>query len=329
MTRPQPSGLAEDVRALLDDHACIRLPVGLVAASGADTIDYLQTKLTCDTRRWSETGGSRGIATDINGRIVGDALWHRTTTGALAVLIGGDPEPLHAHLDRYVILEDVALEAGRGHALFLFGEQAADALQAATGRQPDTRALDDGVPRLARTRILRREALVAIGEPDALDALSQALAQAGLPTVSPDAFHAAEVLACAPRQELDLFPAETIPLEAGLWDAVSFNKGCYLGQEVIERLFSRGRPNKRLCLLTWHGEPVPPRHGLRADGREAGFVTRCVPLDDGRVAALAYVRRRALDDEQPLSLEDREAPVTRHAIVGGATPAHEATDVWA
>ncbi|TVR04164.1 MAG: hypothetical protein EA398_02965 [Deltaproteobacteria bacterium] len=321
MSRPLPAENADDVTALLDRTALLRVPVGFLVARGADTLPYLQTKLTADTRTWESAGGSRAVATDINGRVIADALWHATDDGALAVRLAGDAEPLRAHLDRYVIMEDVELEASAGEVLLLVGPFE-DALTAAGLPVPDTRTLQgpaDGL-RAARTRWLGRDAVLLVGSAEVLDDAATALEGAGVPMARPDALEAAEILSACAREGMDLLVGETIPLEAGLWEAVSFNKGCYLGQEVIERLFSRGQPNKRLVRLTWNGPPVAPRHGLEAGGRDAGFVTRSVKLSDGRSAALAYVRRRALDGEHPIHLAEAGTPVTLHGIVGGRTP---------
>lgn len=74
--------------------------------------------------------------------------------------------------------------------------------------------------------------------------------------------------------------------------AVSFNKGCYLGQEIVERIRAQGRVNKLLVRLELEtSEPVPPATKLTADGKEAGEITSSVfSPRSGRVAALGIVR---------------------------------------
>ena len=86
---------------------------------------------------------------------------------------------------------------------------------------------------------------------------------------------------------------DTIPNEAGLWNALSFNKGCYLGQEIVERARSRGHVNWKLMGLIVESE-VPPSSGekLVREGREIGEVTSsCVAPTLGKTVAMAYLRR--------------------------------------
>jgi aminomethyltransferase len=86
---------------------------------------------------------------------------------------------------------------------------------------------------------------------------------------------------------------DTIPNEAGLWNALSFNKGCYVGQEIVERARSRGHVNWTLMGLVVESD-VPPPAGekLTRDGRDVGEVTSsCVSPTLGKTIALAYLRR--------------------------------------
>jgi aminomethyltransferase len=86
---------------------------------------------------------------------------------------------------------------------------------------------------------------------------------------------------------------DTIPNEAGLWNALSFNKGCYVGQEIVERARSRGHVNWKLMGLVVESEAPPPAgEKLVRDGRDIGEVTSsCVSPTLGKTIALAYLRR--------------------------------------
>jgi folate-binding Fe-S cluster repair protein YgfZ len=74
--------------------------------------------------------------------------------------------------------------------------------------------------------------------------------------------------------------------------AVSFTKGCYIGQEIVERIRAQGHVNKKLVRLAIESaSTVPPGTKLAVDGNEAGEITSAVfSPDSGEVAALAYVR---------------------------------------
>jgi glycine cleavage system T protein len=90
---------------------------------------------------------------------------------------------------------------------------------------------------------------------------------------------------------------DVIPLEAELWNALSFNKGCYVGQEIVERARSRGHVNWKLRGLIVN-TPQPPQPGekLVAEGKEIGEVTSsCISPTLGKTLALAYVRREVAE----------------------------------
>ncbi len=74
--------------------------------------------------------------------------------------------------------------------------------------------------------------------------------------------------------------------------AVSFTKGCYLGQEIVERIRAQGHVNKKLVRIEMEGaEPLAAGTKLTADGAEAGEITSTVYSPEcGKVVGLAYVR---------------------------------------
>lgn len=86
---------------------------------------------------------------------------------------------------------------------------------------------------------------------------------------------------------------EYIPLEANLWDAVSFSKGCYIGQEIIARMESRGKLAKQLVSLELD-QVVPEKTVIAHNGRDVGTITSVVAIDS-RVAALGYLRTEFID----------------------------------
>jgi aminomethyltransferase len=97
---------------------------------------------------------------------------------------------------------------------------------------------------------------------------------------------------------------DTIPNEAGLWNALSFNKGCYVGQEIVERTRSRGHVNWKLMGLIVESE-VPPPAGekLVREGREIGEVTSsCLSPTLAKSIALAYLRREVSQAGMKLEL---------------------------
>jgi len=120
-----------------------------------------------------------------------------------------------------------------------------------------------------------------IGDPGGVAA---ARAELGLPVAEADAYEAARIEVGVPRMGVDL-DEDTIPQEAGLdRDAISFTKGCFIGQELVCRIDSRGHVNRHLRRLRG-GSPTVGA-AVTAAGREVGSVTSAA----GEVA-LALVRR--------------------------------------
>ncbi len=92
------------------------------------------------------------------------------------------------------------------------------------------------------------------------------------------------------------FGEKQIPHEAGLQDShISYTKGCYTGQEIVERVRSRGQVNRQRVRLIFSGD-ISPEAGtvLTADGKEVGHVTRAAKAwDPPRIIGMGYVRREA------------------------------------
>jgi len=94
-----------------------------------------------------------------------------------------------------------------------------------------------------------------------------------------------------PRYGDDIFDS-TLPQETRRTDAVHFAKGCYLGQEIVERIRSRGHVNRLLVKLEIEGaEQLPSGAKIEAEGKESGEVTSSAFSPAlGKTVALAYVR---------------------------------------
>jgi folate-binding protein YgfZ len=125
-----------------------------------------------------------------------------------------------------------------------------------------------------------------------VSAVAAAVEAAGAIPVSEQAIEALRVERGRPRYGIDLDDT-VIPQEAGLNErAVSFTKGCYVGQETVARLFYRGRPNRHLRGLRLSA-PARPGTTLRLDEREAGRLGSVATHPQLGPIALAVVRREA------------------------------------
>ena len=182
------------------------------------------------------------------------------------------------------------------HQMRVYGAQATAILEQLTGQHLADLAQwqhimteIDGCPvRLAKIRPLRGAGWALFGDVAAADALCEALDNAGAALLDRETFHVLRVEAGYPAvNELN---QEYIPLEANLWDAVSFNKGCYVGQEIIARMESRGKLAKKLMGLKLSGDIQEPAE-LLFDGKNAGDLTSVVFSPElNQYIGMGYVR---------------------------------------
>jgi folate-binding protein YgfZ len=159
----------------------------------------------------------------------------------------------------------------------------------------DAQVTDEG-------RALEVWSAIAPGEP-AGGALADLIVDAGAspglgyPEISFETFEVVRIERGIPRFLADM-DTETIPLEAGIEDrAISFTKGCYVGQEVIVRVTHRGGGRVAKKLVSWHADAsaaVVPLAGARifADSKDVGRVTSAAfSPSRGAVVGLGYVHR--------------------------------------
>jgi folate-binding protein YgfZ len=122
--------------------------------------------------------------------------------------------------------------------------------------------------------------------------------------VSAETLEALRLLEARPLYGRDI-TERYLPQETNQPQALHFNKGCYLGQEIVERIRSRGQVHRLLTPLTLTGElPTQLPTPIEADGKPAGEITSAavVPLPEGdQILALGYVRREALDTHAALT----------------------------
>jgi folate-binding protein YgfZ len=146
-------------------------------------------------------------------------------------------------------------------------------------------------------------ALLLASPEHARTAWEAALAEGAVP-VGADTRETLRIEQGLPRFGID-FDGSNLPAEAGVVErAVSFSKGCYVGQEPIVRLAHRGHANRELRRLRLTELPVLPATLLDGE-REVGRVTSSAGLPEGGAAALGYVRRAVEDGAELIALDAR------------------------
>ena len=223
---------------------CQRTDLVAVTLRGKDVMPLLQSKLSADTRKWRLRGGGYSVATDINGKTLFDGAFTFGGDHVIAVMQRAMAQPAMEHLDRYIIMEDVVMSLGE-QAIFrtspsvaaLFGSDAASP-DAESPSAPTSVTLGaDVLSFLDPGPVAGAAEWVLLADAADAPAVSEALTAVGLREHTLEDRERHEVAAAIPRLGRDFFVDQTIPLEAGVWNGLSLSKGCYLGQEVLERMF--------------------------------------------------------------------------------------------
>ena len=185
-----------------------------------------------------------------------------------------------------VELHKRTLESG---LLSLIGPEADTVAQAAFGAAPGPVEHDHLVA--GEVRLIRTDGGIdLLFDSAASEQVRQAAIAAGAEPVSDAAAECVRIEQGRPRYGIDLDDS-VIPQEAGLNErAVSFTKGCYVGQETVARLFYRGKPNRRLLGLR-SDSPLEPGGELRYEDKVAGRVTSTAVSPRLGPVALGFVRR--------------------------------------
>jgi folate-binding protein YgfZ len=257
----------ESVLAVADEGATT------LVVSGADRVTWLNGLVTCDLARRADGDAVYGLVVGRTGRVVVDAVIVVDASRVYLTVPTAALETLRAHLDHYLVMEDAEVTVGEGVASWLLhGPRSAEVLQAARAAGAAGGALDrTGLGGAAVVVSPERETQVR-------DAIVHAVADARGRLGDAAAWEALRLERAVPRFSAD-FDDKTYPQEASLEKvAVSFNKGCYLGQEVVCMLELRGHVKRKLVAFVSESPAAPAHQAEVSDeaGEAVGTVTSAV-----------------------------------------------------
>lgn len=322
MTTPaiQDSPLASDYRTLCDGVALIdRSDRALLEVRGADRLPWLHNLTTNEVKKLQPGDGNYAFAINIKGRIEFDLSMTVLAESVWLDLPLAVRDRAVKHLSKYHITENIELvdRTGDFARLAIAGPRMVDVMTALGAGQ--AAALAQHSPGeftyLGETIRYVRYDFCGLPAVDLFVPVAAAAAvRAGLEIgasspaarlVRPAAVEVRRIEAGLPAWPAEIndgvLPAETAQLDR----AVSFQKGCYLGQEVVERMRSRGGLARRLVGVVVEGEAVPDAGAElhMSDGAMVGRVTSaCRSIALGRVIALAYAKTAATAPGTPLAV---------------------------
>lgn len=288
--------------------------LGWLRVTGSDRVRWLNGMVTNSIQELKPEEGNYSFLLNAQGRIEGDLTAFLLNDAIL--LETGDPGRIATLLDHFIIMDDVELEvlASDRAGLALVGPEATKMLARVGLPSPDpirltqTDSNGDSLQVVAaHSPLVPRYEIWA--HPVALERLTHLLLDAGALRVSADALEQLRILEGTPLYGVDIRNTEAakdLPQETNQARALHFNKGCYLGQEIVERIRSRGQVHRTFSGFRLDGELPRPGTKLLSDPENTpvGELTSVVLLDHptaGRMQlGLGYLRREALERGRPL-----------------------------
>lgn len=303
---------ADGYRALRSGVAMRLAPERMmVRMSGDDRVTFLQGMCTNDVAKLAPGALMRALILTEHAHVVADFYaWAESD----AILIEIDrslwPEA-RAQLERFLVADDVELEEMDAISfLDVMGPCAADAVAVLAGDAarslPSWRALSAGELRVGHAPRLGLDSFTLVAERDPIAVASARLKASitGLAELSDVELETVRVENGVARVGVDT-TEKTLALEARLTDAIAPNKGCYLGQETIERATARGAIKRRLCGLKISTERLPATGtGVSASGKEVGRLTSVAVSPRLGVLGLAILHQSVWTPGTEVTLSD-------------------------
>jgi folate-binding protein YgfZ len=305
---PNPSDTAHELSALLRSAGIFSLDdIGWISVTGSDRVRWLNGMATNSIQQLQPGEGAYSFFLNAQGRIQGDGYIF-SQTDALSIETGrAQIEHLLPFLDRFIIMDDVELKdvASEWSGIEIAGPAAASKLQ----------QIDISVENLdpLRMRSLPHDGSVNIihayspltpryelwGEKSAIDPLRKALEDLQVPVCGEESRDQLRMLEGTPRFGVDIRDRE-LPQETNQTRALHFNKGCYLGQEIVERIRSRGNVHRTFHAFRLEGAFPAPGAVLESQGASVGVLTSVVSPAGFGSLGLGYIRREVLDRDEPI-----------------------------
>jgi len=316
---------AAEYRVLRGAAGLIDVPErALLQFTGPDRLAFLQGMLSNDLRGLNPFDGQYTAILTQQGKVIADVRLLCAMNSIYLDFWENLKAKVIGHLQRYLVADDVEIADRTAAYTFLSvqGPSAEMVLQKLRSdvllpTRPKQHAMIDiegaaiciiredrgGDP--AFDLVIPRANAIQVAH-----ALSQSGRQFSATWVGEEAQNILRVENGIPRYGLD-FNENNLLLEVGIDDALSFTKGCYLGQEIVERIRSRGHVNKKLCGLVLDGStPAAAGDSIHADSKVVGSITSSVISPRlGRPIALGYLGKEYWNPGTTVSVQDKASVI--------------------
>ncbi len=286
----------EGYRALIEGAAWIEASArARISVRGRDRARLLHNITSNDVKGLAPGTGCYAFLLNPQGRIQADLF---LLCFEDRFLVGAEPElraPVAQHIRRYIIADQVELEDITDSTAELAIEgPAAPAVMERLGAPASAAAFshalwDDAI--VVNATLTGQPGFRLIAPAERKDALVARLEAAGARRANHEEARLVRIENGVPRYGEDI-DDKSLPQETGRMSALSFTKGCYLGQEIVERIRARGHVNRKLEVVELPGsEPAPSGAAIEVNGKPAHVTSSVWSPRAGKAIALAYVRQ--------------------------------------
>jgi folate-binding protein YgfZ len=279
-----------------------------IAVTGGDRVRWMNGMVSNNVRDLAPGHGVYAFMLNAQGRIQADLYIFQRGDSLLVDTERAQREKVLQLFDRYIIADDVEIAdiSGTLTALGVAGPESRQILERAGMAVPDLAPLELCSPKcdcpcgcLECTLVRGDAAAVTSYEiwlaPDKKKVIWDALVAAGARPSGTTTLNLFRISRGIPQFGVDIRERD-LPQETGQTRALNFTKGCYLGQEIVERIRSRGAVHRQFTAFLVEGALPEPGSKILAEEKEVGEITSgaILPLPRGdRAVALGYLRREA------------------------------------
>jgi len=290
-------------------------PAAFLKVTGDDAEAFLQGQFTNELRHPKDVDASvYGLWLNQKGKVLADSYVLKRKNKEFAIVsVTSSATVIRARLEEYIVADDVTLadETARVHALAVSGKRCGELIRECLGVVPPTgRFLQHDELIIFSGRRSRDENYELIGPEALIKNAKQKLLALGGHEADADEMESMRISAGIPSIPQDIGPGD-LPNEGGLEDeAISFTKGCYLGQEVMARLKNMGQIRRRLHIIEGLGATLVASDPLYQGERQVGQV-HSVANNKDKFVALAMLSLVNLEPGSGLSVAPNAAPTVR------------------
>ncbi len=313
---------AGEFRALLEAAAIFDLSwQAKLVLSGEDRVRWLNGMVTNNIRDLALNHGNYSFVLNPQGRNLGDLVTYNRGDYLLVTSDHEQATRLKEVFDRYIIMDDVEVEdiSDKLVAIAVAGPEAADTLNAAgidvsqlaPGQVSDPAWQGVGLS-VARSGLPQMDGYEIWSTVENLDRVWDALVASGAKPVGSGALELYRIACGVPRYGIDLREKD-LPQETGQQHVLNFAKGCYVGQEIVERIRSRGNVHRIFVGLEVQGDAPAAGDKVVAGDKAVGEITSAAPVPfpaGERTLALGYVRREFAEPGAQVKIGEQTAVVS-------------------